>query len=262
MGWFTETVDREIAARNLPASLRYLPVVESGYSPRAVSRASAVGIWQFMEETAEGFGLEINAHVDERRDPFKSTDAALTFLQQLRSEYGSWFFALAAYNSGPARVESILGRFAPLQVPSDSLFWALRKHFPVETQEFVPKLFGAIVVAGNPSAHGYTEVLARPFRFDRVRIPYPATLSVVAAAAGVDEAEIARLNPEFVEGGAPRERTFRIPEGKARSFRLNYARIPFGERVASPEPAVATGPSGLEEPSGPAFLRDSSLQHQ
>ena len=250
MGWFAETVDREIALRELPASLRYLPVVESGYSPRALSRASAVGMWQFMAETAEGFGLEINAHVDERRDPFKSTHAALTFLQQLHDEYGSWFFALAAYNCGPARVEQILNRYASGQVPSDSLFWALRSHFPVETQEFVPKLFGAIVVAGNPVAHGYEEVLARPFRFDRVRVPDPATLSVVAAAAEVDEAEIARLNPEWVQAVAPPERAVRIPKGKVRSFRLNYTRISTSERTASLEAVVATYASGLETPSG------------
>ena len=108
MAWFEESVDSALAAHDLPPSLRYLPVIESGYSPGAVSVASAVGLWQFMAPTARSYGMQINPLVDERRDPYKSTAAAVSFLATLRQDFGSWFLALAAYNSGPTRVERVL----------------------------------------------------------------------------------------------------------------------------------------------------------
>jgi peptidoglycan lytic transglycosylase D len=243
MGWFAQTVDEALREEGLPPSLRYLPVIESGYSPRAVSRASAVGLWQFMEPTAAGFGLEITPLLDERRDPFKSTAAAARFLSQLRSDFGSWFLALAAYNSGPARVERVLSRYAPLAPRSDSLYWALRARLPRETRDFVPKLFGAIIVAGSPESHGYERRENRGFDFDAVMIPDATTLDVVARAAETPEGEILRLNPEYVRGMTPpgRHVLVRVPAGSGRTFRLNYADIPRDERVTFVEHRVSRG---------------------
>ena len=243
MGWFEETVDSALAARDLPPSLRYLPVIESGYSPGAVSVARAVGLWQFMAPTARGFGMEISPLVDERRDPYKSTTAAVRFLETLREDFGSWFLALAAYNSGPGRVERVLRRYAPLAPRSDSLYWAIRQHLPKETQEFVPKLLGAIVVAGSPASHGYQVVKAGGFDFDQVAVPDATTLDVVARAAESAETEIARLNPEYVRGMTPpgRRALLRVPLGKGSTFRSNYARIPRSERVSFVEHEVTAG---------------------
>ncbi|MEE2847866.1 MAG: transglycosylase SLT domain-containing protein [Gemmatimonadota bacterium] len=243
MAWFEETVDSALAARDLPPSLRYLPVIESGYSPGAVSVASAVGLWQFMAPTARGFGMEINPLVDERRDPYKSTAAAVRFLATLRQDFGSWFLALAAYNSGPARVERVLQRYAPLAPGSDSLYWALRRHLPKETQDFVPKLLGAIVVAGSPASHGYTAVESGGFDFEQVMIPDATTLDVVARAAESTESEIARLNPEYVRGMTPpgRRVLVRVPAGMGSTFQRNYARIPRDERVSFLEHQVSAG---------------------
>ena len=95
MGQFEQTVDSALADRELPASLRYLPFIESGYSPRATSSAEAVGLWQFMEGTALGFGMQVTPLVDERRDPFKSTEAAVRFLSSLHDDFGSWFLGRA-----------------------------------------------------------------------------------------------------------------------------------------------------------------------
>ena len=243
MAWFEETVDSALAARDLPPSLRYLPVIESGYSPGAVSVASAVGLWQFMEPTARGFGLEISPLVDERRDPYKSTKAAVRFLEILRKDFGSWFLALAAYNSGPGRVERVLQRYAPLAPRSDSLYVALRQHLPKETQEFVPKLLGAIVVAGSPASHGYRVVTAGGFDFEQVAVPDATTLDVVARAAESTESEIERLNPEYVRGMTPpgRRMLLRVPPGKGSTFRSNYAGIPRSERVSFVEHEVTAG---------------------
>jgi hypothetical protein len=148
-------VDSALVDHGFPASLRYLPLIESGYDPRVTSRRGAVGMWQLMPSTARGLGLRVSALNDERRHPEKSTEAALRYLDALHGEFGSWFLTLAAYNTGPTRVRSILRRNAPSQNGSDSLFWALREHFPRETREFMPKLYGAMWVASRPEAYGY-----------------------------------------------------------------------------------------------------------
>ena len=243
MAWFEHTVDSTLAANDLPPSLRYLPVIESGYSPQAVSRASAVGLWQFMAATAQGFGMEMTPLVDERRDPFKSTAAAAKFLGDLREQFGSWFLALAAYNAGPARIQRVLDRYASLAPRTDRLYWELRRYLPRETRDFVPKLFGAIVVAGSPASHGYERPQPASFAFDEVLIPDATTLDVVARAAETTEAEISRLNPEYIRGMTPPRRHVyvRVPVGKGRTFALNYASIPRDERVTFVEHEVVSG---------------------
>jgi hypothetical protein len=151
----SDAIDSALVSYGFPASLRYLPLIESGYDPRVTSQVGAVGLWQLMPVTARGLGLEVSALTDERRHPEKSTEAALRYLDDLHGEFGSWFVTLAAYNTGPTRVRSILRRHAPSEPVSDSLFWALRQHFPRETREFVPKLYGAMWVASRPDAYGY-----------------------------------------------------------------------------------------------------------
>ena len=155
-------VDSALASRGFLPSLRYLPLIESGYDPGVTSRAGAVGLWQLMPTTARWLGLEVSPSLDERIHPEKSTVAALGYLEDLHNEFGSWFVALAAYNSGPTRVRGILRRQAPTEPRTDSLFWSLRDHFPRETREFLPKLYGAMWVASQPEAYGYGADAQRP----------------------------------------------------------------------------------------------------
>jgi membrane-bound lytic murein transglycosylase D len=244
MGWFGGTVDSTLSRKGMPLSLRYLPIVESGYSPSAVSRARAVGLWQLMEHTARGFGMGVDPLLDERRNPFKSTEAATDFLFQLRDRFGSWFFALAAYNSGPYRVQRLLEQRAPLLPHTDSLLWALRRHLPRETQDYIPKLFAAALVAESPATHGVlvSDSTSR-FAFDEVVVPDATTLDVVAEAAGTTLEEIERLNPEVVRGITPpgRETILRVPAGHGWTFRERYALIPPDERVTFVEHRVVAG---------------------
>ena len=244
MASFEQTVDSALAERHLPPSLRYLPLIESGYNPGARSGASAVGMWQFMAGTAIEFGMEVDVFVDERRHPFKSTEAAVAFLADLHADFDSWFLALAAYNGGPNRARRILNRYAAVAQPSDSLFWALREHWPRETREFLPKLVGAIVVASNPTRFGYARLERDPpFRFDEVTVPEATTFDVLARAAEVQEAEIWRLNPELYRGFTPPGRSvvLRVPLGRAATFEANYAQIPTGERMAIVQHRVTQG---------------------
>jgi membrane-bound lytic murein transglycosylase D len=221
MTWFAEMVDTTLAAHELPWSLRYLPVIESGYSPSAVSSAKAVGMWQFMAHTARDFDIEVSRLVDDRRDPFVSTAAAADFLVQLRDDFGSWFLALAAYNAGPARIRGIIERHAPDAEPSDALYWAIRDFLPKETADFVPNLFGAIIVASDPAAHGYAVPEPQPFDFDRVPVLGAITFETVARATGTSRGEIARLNPRYLRGVTPAGEVvdLRVPVGLGPSFR-------------------------------------------
>lgn len=244
MGTFQEMVDSVLASRELPESLRYLPLIESGYNPRARSHASAVGMWQFMPGTAREHGMTVEAFVDERRNPFKSTEAAAEYLSSLHRRFDSWFLALAAYNGGPNRAQRILRENAKIAQPSDSLFWSLRQHWPRETREFVPKLVGAIVVAQNLEEYGYElPKPGPPFRFTDVDVPEATTLDVLARVAETEESEIRRLNPELFRGFTPPGQVYklRVPEGKEEIFTLNYAAIPEGERMTVVEHAVGQG---------------------
>ena len=225
MTWFEEMVDTTLAAHGLPWSLRYLPVIESGYSPSAVSSARAVGLWQLMPATAEDLGVEVTRFVDDRRDPFESTAAAADFLVALRTEFRSWFLALAAYNAGPDRIRDILRRHAPNAPLSDSLYWAVRNVLPRETREFVPNLFGAMIVASDPEAHGYELPEPKPFEFDRVPVLGAFTFRGLAQATGANLEEIVRLNPEYVRRVTPDRRIVdvRVPLGLGQSVRDYYA---------------------------------------
>jgi membrane-bound lytic murein transglycosylase D len=241
---YEAVIDSAIEEAGLPPSLRFLPFIESGYNPGAASIARAVGMWQFMEGTARDMGMEVSRLLDERRDPLRSTEAAVVFLTDLRGSLGSWFLALAAYNGGPGRVRRILQRRAPGVEPSDSLFWALRDEFPRETREFVPKLIGAVLVGGRPGAHGLElPTGVERFAYDPVTVPDATTLDVVAAAAGVSLDEIKGLNPHFVRGMTPPGRTsaLRVPSGRGATFEHNYAAIPPGERVTYVEHRVTAG---------------------
>lgn len=241
---YEAAIDSALEANDLPPSLRYLPFIESGYNPRATSVARAVGMWQFMEGTARGLGMQVSRLEDERRDPIRATEGAMEFLVDLRADLGSWFLALAAYNGGPNRVRRVMNQYGRGAEASDSLFWALRRRFPRETQEFVPKLIGAYLVASRPGVYGIERAESPGrFDFDEVAVPDATTLDVVARAAESSQDEIERLNPQFVRGMTPpgRPSGLRVPRGSGPTFERNYAEIPADERVTFVEHRIEAG---------------------
>lgn len=244
MGRYESFVEQEIDKRGLPPSLKYLPVIEGGYYPRAVSPVGAGGIWQFMPETARWLGLEVTPLVDERFDPYRATPAALDYLERLHRQFHSWFLALAAYNSGPGRVERILREHAGGEARDDGLFWRIRPKLPAETRDFIPKFLAAARVVENPAAHGFApDAKDAPLALDTAAIRGAASVDVLASAAGVSEDTVKFLNPHLLRGLAPAGKTtvVRFPKGAGAVFAERFAKIPAGERVTFQEHAVAPG---------------------
>ncbi|HUR58733.1 MAG TPA: lytic transglycosylase domain-containing protein, partial [Opitutaceae bacterium] len=168
----------------LPEDMYYLALVESGFDPHAYSRAAAVGMWQFMTSTGRGMGLRIDWWVDERRDPVRSTGAAVQFIKGLRDQFGSLYLAAAAYNGGPGRVARGLARFAGdlENVQGDDAFFVLadKDYLKNETREYVPQLIAAALIAKEPTRYGMELRPLAPFAYDSVRVPASTPLAAVA----------------------------------------------------------------------------------
>jgi membrane-bound lytic murein transglycosylase D len=234
----------ELRARDLPIELLHLPLVESGYSTSALSRASALGLWQFIAGTARIEGLEVSSWVDERRNPERATAAALQHLEKLHSQYGSWYLALSAYNAGPGRVNRALDRRGIGTPTDESSFWAIRDLLPRETRDYVPLFIAASVISRYPALFGFDGVEPQlPDLYDVVTVPDATDLVVIAEAAGTTEVEIRRLNPQYIRGVTPPDRSapIRLPEGLASAFEVAYSAIPPEKRIRVREHIVRRG---------------------
>lgn len=244
MGRYEDFVDAEVAARGLPPSLRYLPIIEASYHTRARSRAGAAGLWQFMPATARWMGLTVNSLVDHRLDPYLSTPRALDYLADLHDQFRSWFLTLAAYNAGPGRVERAIREHGGGGPRDDALFLRIRDHLPQETRDFVPKYLAAARMAGDPAAFGLTGFTPdAPWAFDEVAVGGAASIDVVAAAAGASVERVGELNPHLVLGLTPAGAStpVRVPRGAGRGFADRFAAVPPHERVTLAEHVVGPG---------------------
>lgn len=244
MGRYEEFIADELSARGLPPSLRFLPVIEAAYNPTALSPVGAAGLWQFMPATARWLGLEVGSLVDERFDPYAATPRAVEYLARLHKQFGSWFLALAAYNSGPGRVERIIREHASGRPRNDALFWTIRSKLPPETRNFIPKYLAAVRMGENPASFGLGDFARDPRQtFDLVAVEGAASLDVVAAVAGVKEDTVRFLNPQLVRGLTPAGHSteVRLPLGRGRGFAERFAAVPASDRVTFQEHAVASG---------------------
>jgi membrane-bound lytic murein transglycosylase D len=237
-------VEEHLRSEGLPASLAFLPIVESWYNPRAVSWVGAAGLWQFMPPTARGMGMKVDRIVDERRDPYRSTPLALAYLSDLHDQFDSWFLALAAYNGGPGRLGRILRRYGQGGIAHDGLFMEVLEQLPRETRDFVPRFLAAATIGRDPEAYGFADVTQEPpARFDVVEIPDATSLDVVARAAQVDQEIVEELNPQLLRGFTPAgvSTELRLPEGVGARFTQAYALVPPEERVTFLEHPVSRG---------------------
>jgi membrane-bound lytic murein transglycosylase D len=225
-------------AGGLPEDMSYLALIESGYNPNAYSRAAAVGMWQFMTATAKGFGLRVDWWVDERRDPVRSTDAAIRFIRALNDQFGSLYLAAAAYNGGPGRVSRGLRRFADEigDAEGDDRFFALyeENYLPKETKDYVPQLIAAAIVAKNPDRYGMEIMRLEEFAYDSVKVPGATPLAAVAKAVGVTTVDVRALNGHILRGMTPPKSSYwvRVPVGTAAQFDSGFAALDSADRVA------------------------------
>jgi len=246
----------KLIAKGLPGDLAYLPLIESGYSSTAVSRARAVGMWQFMRATGRFYGLAVDTWVDERRDVTKATDAAVRYLGDLTKRFGSAYLAAAAYNGGPGRIQRGLNRMGPdddeaadddstaageedgSPLAGDVAFFQLAdtRFIRQETKDYVPKLIAAAMIAKQPERYGFpalsTDGNGAP---DSVVVTDATGLDVVARLAGVTLADLAELNPVYLRALTPPKRraVIRLPVGTGEATAAALEALPAGERLGS-----------------------------
>jgi membrane-bound lytic murein transglycosylase D len=239
-GRYEDMIRSRLREAGLPEDLLYLAMIESGMNPNAYSRAHAVGMWQFIRGTGRLYDLQIDYWLDERRDPFKSTDAAIAHLGDLYEEFGSWYLAAAAYNAGRGRVSR------GIQRTGSTDFWDLAdaRVLRRETRNYVPKLIAAATIARNPGKYGFDDVVPeKHLTFESVEVPDATSFDVLADAAGVSEDEIRLLNPQYPRRVTPPNQTaeVRVPVGRTEVFVANYAKVPPSERVTWLEHRVQRG---------------------
>ncbi len=224
-GRYHDMIVATLKQEGVPQDLIYLAQAESGFHPHAVSRVGARGIWQFMASRARGYGLSHNMWVDDRQDPEKSTRAAAHHLKDLYNQFGDWYLAMAAYNSGPGTVQAAVKRTGYAD------FWELynRKVLPKETRNYVPIILAVTIMTKNPSQYGLDQVaMEQPSDYDIVTVNYPVDLRLVAECVSSTPTELQDLNPSLLRMTTPRVGKFELhlPAGTKEEYETAIASIP------------------------------------
>ena len=194
--YYMPIFEQALEEQGLPLELRYLPIVESGLDPNAVSKHGAAGLWQFMIGTGKGLGLEVSSLVDERRDPYLSSRTAAKYLKDLYNTYGDWSLAIAAYNCGPGNVNKAIRRAGGN--PSDHDFWSIYNYLSPETRGYVPQFIAANYVMTYYPEHNISPVLpTKPLVTDTIMVSDRVHLQQISHVLNIPMAELRVLNPQF-----------------------------------------------------------------
>lgn len=236
-GKYWPYIEQMLKKNKMPDDLKYVAVVESALLPHIGSSAGAVGYWQFIPSTGRRYGLRIDKHIDERRNLFSATKAAIRYLRKLHGDFGKWTLAAAAYNMGEQGLQRRIDR----QRTSD--YYHL--YLPQETERYIFKIIAAKLILSNPRKYGFhftREDLYEPLRFDRVKVNLtrPVPVMTLAQASGTYYKTIKEMNPEIrgdelVSG----EHTILVPDGASRNFHARLSSL-FNTRA---EPAVTSSPT-------------------
>ena len=208
--------EEALEAYQLPLELKYLPIIESALNPKAVSRAGATGLWQFMIGTGKQYGLEVNSLVDERRDPVKSSYAAARYLKALYKIFGDWNLVIAAYNCGPENINKAIHR-ANAKTPENPNkdYWYIYPYLPAETRGYVPAFIAANYIMTYYCDHNICPMTTRlPAQTDTVIVNRNVHLEQIAAVLGLDIDMLRSLNPEYrrdVVPGQTKASAIRLP---------------------------------------------------
>ncbi len=218
-GRYIPLIEEILEEYDLPLDLAYLAMIESGFNPKAYSRAHCSGLWQFAYSTGRLYGLKRTQWYDQRRDPLKSTKAAARHLNDLYKIYGDWYLVMAAYNWGPGGVNRQIKRGV-------TDFWSMK--MPRETKNYVPSFIAAVIISKAPELFGFENIeKEEPFSFETVEVSY-TSLKAAAKCAEVDIETLREMNTELIKTHTPAGESYalRIPVGTKDSFTDEYAKLP------------------------------------
>jgi membrane-bound lytic murein transglycosylase D len=223
-GRYRPYIIEELKKAGLPEELSWLPLIESGFKTKALSKARALGLWQFIPSTGYKFGLKRNHHIDERLDPYKSTLAAIEYFKELHEIFGDWMTVLAAYNCGENRVLSII-RNQNVNYLDD--FWDLYQRLPCETRRYVPQFLATLHILNNMDKYYMDDVVPDPpMAFDTVVIVKQTYLKNIADVMNIAEEPLVELNPELRHKLLPPEEySLKIPKGSKELLLANLDNI-------------------------------------
>jgi membrane-bound lytic murein transglycosylase D len=230
-GRYREMIFRIFREEGVPQDLIYMAQAESGFKPLALSRARARGMWQFMASRGVGYGLRRSWWVDDRQDPERATRAAARHLKDLYNQFGDWYLAMAAYNSGPGNVQQAVRRTGYAD------FWELYKRdvLPAETKNYVPIILAMTIMSKNPAQYGLDAIQPDPaLKYDVETVNYPVDLRLVAECVDVPVEQLIDLNPSLLRRTTPKDQPFdlHLPSGSKEKYEAAIATIPAEKRVA------------------------------
>jgi membrane-bound lytic murein transglycosylase D len=234
-GRYRPEILKALKDAGLPEELSWLPLIESGFNTKALSRARALGLWQFIPSTGYKFGLKRDHFIDERMDPDKSTLAAIAYLKELHNIFGDWTTVLAAYNCGEGRV---LRTIRTQNVNYLDNFWDLYERLPRETARYVPRFLATLHILNTPEKYGIDLTsVDPPLTYEPVTVAKQVSLKDAAGAIGTTEFELRQINPELRHKILPpRSYELKVPVGKGEAL---LAQIEAIKATSLPRPAVA-----------------------
>jgi membrane-bound lytic murein transglycosylase D len=209
----------------LPVELSWLPLIESGFKVNALSKARALGLWQFIPSTGYKFGLKRNKYIDGRLDPVKSTKAAIEYLSELHHIFGDWTTVLAAYNCGEGKVLRVIRN---QNINYLDNFWDLYERLPQETARYVPRFMATLHIIKNLEKYGLDSIpVDKPLEYEIINVSKQVHLRNVAKKIGVTEKTLRKLNPELRYRILPKDNyLLRVPSGKGQVLLAKLDEIP------------------------------------
>ena len=200
-GLYMDMILGELRKERLPEHLAWIPLIESAFKPRALSRARALGMWQFVRSTGYRYGLKQDKYVDERMDPVKATRAAIKYMIELHDMFGDWTTAIAAYNCGEGQVQRVI---RAQKVDYFDSFWDLFANLPYETARHVPRFIATLLIVGNPGKYGFNLPAPDPaLQFDTIRVNAAVKLATLSLNQGLDPTLLVSLNSELRHDSTP-----------------------------------------------------------
>lgn len=234
-GRYRPFIVSELKKAGLPVELSWLPLIESGFNVVALSKARALGLWQFIPSTGYKFGLKRDIFIDERIDPVKSTKAAIAYLKELHNIFGDWNTVLASYNCGEGRVLRVI-RGQNINYLDD--FWDLYQRLPRETARYVPRFLATLHIVKNLEKYGLDSIeTVSPLEYETISVSKQAHLKDIAKNIGTSEKILKELNPELRYKILPSDQySLRVPPGKCEVLLSKLDEIP----ICSPPRSTRT----------------------